>query len=288
MKTTLQRTFCALLVLFYFFGLAGQQKDKDSFKFFCPNHNFKSIGFYAGLGASNSIASTASSQLDLDVTETTGYKVTLTPKGQWGQSLEVGAFFIPHTGLIRLVDFGVGFRNFRGVERIEAVRDPGGDVSFPDDIISQGEFNYTRISLRTNIQTVTLLGKRAFFHQGPGVFFDKTVTLNDDFDIPHLGLTDSAPRQTMIISLNYTAGIGFKLKEGQYLDFYAHAPLVSTGGKIKGGSELIYSSSYRNYVIGIRYQWLKTPPDRICPAFNGGSNSRKSHSKKSESIFKHW
>ncbi len=263
-------------------------QDKEKFEFFCPDNEQRPVGFFVGVGLTNSLATIADQQLNFTLSETTGYEATLKPEGIWGKSLEAGAFFLPRRGLIRIIDLGLGFRNFKGEEHIEAIRDPGSDLSFPDMIISTGEFDYYRATVRLNLQTVNLLGKNVYFHQGPGLFMEKTVLLKESFEIPHLGLVDSAPNQAMITSLNYTAGIGVKLQKGRILDLYIHAPLVSTGGDTEGAKELIYSSAYYNFTLGIRFKWLKMVPDRLCPAFDSHSKKGKSIAKQSKPRFGNW
>lgn len=268
--------------------LTAQDKDREKFKFFCPDNEQRPVGFFVGLGVTNSLATISESSMDFTLSETTGYKATFTPKGKWGKSFEVGTFFLPRRGIIRIIDLGIGYRDFRGEEQIIALRNPGSDLSFPDDIISQGEFNYSRISVRLNLETVSILGRNTFFHQGPGLYMERTIVLRESFEVPLLGLVDSAPKQDMIGSLNYTVGLGFKLSKGRILDFYAHAPLISAGGNTKGNKELIYSSAYRSFAVGLRFKWLKSAPDRLCPAFDNRSKDRKVVIKKSAPRFGKW
>ena len=280
----------AIAVLVMFSSLSGiVAQDKDNYLFFCPDNDHKAFGYFIGLGGTNSIAKLQTDDaLDFIISETTSYTGSMEVNSKLGPSLELGAFVIPRRGFFRMIDMGIGYRNVKGVESVQAVRQPGGDLSYPEEIQSEGVFDYSRVALRLNVQTVTLLGKKAYFHQGPGLYIDQTVKLDDSYSVPYLELSTTAPEQLNITSLNYTAGIAFKLSPGSFLDVYAHMPLISTGGKTNGSNELIYSSSFHNYVFGIRYQWLKPTPDRVCPAFSSGSSNKKSTATKGKARFAHW
>lgn len=273
----------AIAVLVMFGALTGlEAQNKDNYLFFCPDNDLRSFGYFIGIGGSSSIATLQSNEvLDFRISETTTYVGSMDVKSKLGPSLEAGAFFIPRKGLFRMIDIGLGYRNFKGVESVQAIRQPGGDLSYPEEIKREGAFDYSRVSLRMNVQLVTLIGRKAYIHQGPGVLIDQTVALDESFNVPHLELNTSAPEQLNITSLNYTAGMAFMISKGKFLDLYAHIPLVSTGGTTNGPKELIYSSSFHNYFFGIRFQWLKPTPDRVCPAFSSGSSNRRSAGKKS-------
>ena len=283
-------TYRAIAVLVMFSSLSGlQAQEKDNYLFFCPGNVHKPFGYFIGFGGANSIAKLRTDEaLDITISETTSYTGSMKVESKLGPSLEVGTFVIPRKGFFRIIEIGLGYRNFKGVESVQAVRQSGSDLSYPEEINREGVFDYSRVALRFNAQTVTLLGRKAYFHQGPGLYIDQTIKLDNAYSVPHLELNTSAPGQLNITSLNYTAGIAFKVSPGNFLDVYAHMPLFSTGGRTDGPYELIYSSSFHSYVFGIRYQWLKQTPDRVCPAFSSGSSNKKSAVKKGKARFSHW
>lgn len=261
--------------------LTGQEKDVHDF--FCPRNDYSSFGFYLGLGGSRSLPGSVSSDLDLIVSESTRYTAQLSPEGRWGTGVDGGLFAVPKQGPIRLMDVGLRYRSFKGAERLSAQRGPLSDRSFPEEILSTGEFDYKRLSLELDLKMLVQLHERYLFQHGPGFLADKSFDVDSQYEVPHLELPTAAPDQGTIVSLTYTAGFIYKLSPGKFLDMYAKAPLMSTGGEVEAGSERIFSSTYRNLLIGVRYRWLQAKPDRLCPAFGNYSKGSKSRSARPKS-----
>jgi hypothetical protein len=274
----MKNIFTILIALFI--GAQGFSQEKESYKFFHPNNNHKSMGYFGAVVTSVSRSLTDPVNLMIMASPTTPYNMERSSRGALGLGLEGGAFFVPEHGPFGFVDFGIGYHRVRGFETINAQRAPGSDLSFPDNIDTQGKFVAHHIKAHLNPQFMHVSGRSTFLHGGLGVYFDHILLSKADYDVTLLDLDNSVPETRADAGFNLTGGIAFKVGPAKYLDFYGHLPLYSLGGS-EALDYQAFTSTYRNYVIGVRYMWLSAKPDRICPAFSGGSQGARFSKKRS-------
>jgi hypothetical protein len=275
------------LILALSVSLAAQ--DRPSYKIFCPDNNHQPFGIFIGGGGSFTSADPLNPTFQSAVTNTTAYQLTLDSRGVVGYGGEIGAVFIPRRTFIRMIDFGFNYRQFNGGEVLRGVRSPGGDLSFPEVLTYEGRFKYHRASFRMNFQSVVPLGYRSYLHLGPGLFIDETIGQKSSYDIDLISVNTEIPDKPSSTSVNFTIGLGFKVGNGRFIDFYGQAPIMSfSNDKLFDTREEIFNSSYSNTYIGVRFFWMKGTPDRICPAMSRGKSGSRLSKKRLQSDFYPW
>lgn len=251
-----------------------------SYKYFCDDNSLKAHGYFFGAGLSMTQGRTEIAEQFIDVSSTTRYLATFDAKGSIGLQAEVGGFYINKVGPFRIIEMGLGYRQVRGRESTKADRLLGADRSYPELVDAQGKFLSQRIHLRVNPQFVTILGQNNYLHFGPGFFLDNALTQKTIYDQGVLGSSGRSIGFSQSAFINLTAGLAFTLSSGKHIDVYMHSPMLGLGKESALRSE-VFSSSYREYIIGIRYFWQSKRADRTCPAF--GYNKVKPGSKKRRS-----
>ncbi len=269
--------------------LSISAQDKPSYKFFCPDNNYQAYGVFFGAGAFVSSGRTLSPAFTSQVSNTTAYQVNLSAQGAIGLSAELGGFFIPRTTFIRMVDFGIGYNQFKGSEFLDAHRTSGSDLSYPDGLFYNGKFKYHRLSFNMNAQMVSVLGPRAMFHQGPGILINRSLGMKNDYQRGFLPIGNDLPDKLNSTMMSYSAGLAFKLSQGVLLDFFVTKPIISLDNKSAFDiTTKIYNSEFKELKVGVRLSFVKPTSDRVCPATSSGRNGSRLGKKRLRSDFYPW
>ena len=221
-------------------------------------------------------------------------RYTLQPKGLLGAYGEVGLVHFPKkrsklslalkTVLVSYYDWGIGFKYFRGLERMSVDRlTPSGAVIGTN--VTEGRFQrghlYGRFSLHKNAHLKKI--KRFYLDNSVGVNFDYNL-LKSKVDAPtaaHLvDLTSvNAPQkyqQNFIAQLHYGLGIGIKLKRGAYLTPGVRIPIIGVYEWRKGHPTISYfSSEYMPLLFHIKYMFMFEKKAKGCPAVETNSQDKE-------------
>jgi hypothetical protein len=256
--------------------------------------NLNNYGLQIQLGPTYMMTKLNNEYTDV-ATTTDGFRGNYThdPYGKFGVYGEIGMFHFPKkrsklslalkTVLVSYYDWGVGFKYFRGGERIEAnFMDPGGNVVSTDERsfdFSHGNV-YGRFSIHKNIHF-----KR--HRETINFFLDNSLGLNVDYrvltgtdDYTWYGLMTANQRYTepLQVQLHYGLGFGFRLKRGSYLIPGVRTPILgyqntlgalneTGGGESSFGRPSVHWFSSRHWplLIHVKYMFAFEKKAKGCP-----------------------
>ncbi|NND94747.1 MAG: hypothetical protein HKN45_07750, partial [Flavobacteriales bacterium] len=263
--------------------------DSPCYRMLCPDKNVQPFGVFFGGGVSLTSATVETPSFNTSVSNTTSYRVSMNSTGEPGFGADFGALFILKKSFIRIIDFGLNYREMNGQETMRAIRTPGGDITYPEVLQYDGSFRYQRIAFKLNAQSVLPIGYGVFFHLGPGLMVDETLGQKIEYEVDHLALETTAPKKPSRTDMIFSAGFGFKAGAAKFLNIYAQAPILAiTGDDLFSTREEIFNSSYRNTYIGLRFLWMKGRADRVCPAISSGNSGSRLSKKRLQSDFYPW
>lgn len=221
-------------------------------------------------------------------------RYTLEPKGLLGAYGEIGLIHFPKkrsklslalkTVLVSYYDWGLGFKYFRGLERMTIDRlSPTGTVlgtSATTGNFQRGHI-YGRFSLHKNAHLKSI--KRFYLDNSVGVNFDYNVLKSkiDGATADHLVALSAvgAPvryQQNFMAQLHYGLGIGIKLKRGAYLTPGVRIPIMGAYEWRKGHPTISwFSSEYMPLLIHIKYMFMFEKKAKGCPAVETNSQDKE-------------
>ncbi|MBL1280889.1 MAG: hypothetical protein COA33_011480 [Fluviicola sp.] len=219
---------------------------------------------------------------------------TIKPKGLLGVYGEIGLVHFPKkrsklslalkTVLVSYYDWGLGFKYFRGLERMSVDRlTPAGAIIGTSE--TEGRFQrghvYGRFSIHKNGHLKKI--KKFYLDNSVGVNFDYSV-LKSPVDGPtgdHLAALGAvgAPQQyqqNFIAQLHYGLGIGIKLKRGAYLIPGVRIPILGAYEWNKGRPTIKYfASDYMPLLFHIKYMFMFEKKAKSCPAVETNSQDKE-------------
>lgn len=251
-------------------------------------HNY---GFQFQLGPTFLMTRLDNKEIDV-ATTTDGFRGNYThdPFGAPGVYAEIGMFHFPKKRsklsealnfiFISYYDWGLGFKYFRGGEKIHAnFIDAGGVTVSQEDrtyLFDNGNV-YGRFSIHKNI----------YFGEKNNVFLDNALGLNVDYRVltttqeyNWLPMTlEQRYYKPLHVQLHYGLGVGFRLKRGSYLIVGAQTPILGyqsttalpnagakTGDVFGRPSMHWYSSRYWPLLVHVKYMFLlEKKPKKGCP-----------------------
>ena len=241
---------------------AQYQPNRDLF----PNYgNYEKKGWMINPELTYMLRPLKNARERLWVGSDTVYDVAYRAEGKISIGLEFARFYaIENSRLISYVDFAIGGKILRGVERFEATLDDP-DRSTPYIRKGEGAFSQSWLTASFNATNSMLLSRKMFLNNTLGINADYRFAeayQYNDRKIPN-GL--NYPSQ-FIFQAHYSIGLGFKISpkvmmipsvETPVLTFYEYEDLKSTLG--------IFNSRYRPLIFRLTFMVLDNKPDRKCP-----------------------
>lgn len=218
---------------------------------------------------------------------------TLEPRGMLGAYGEIGLVHFPKkrsklslalkTVLVSYFDWGLGFKYFRGLERmtVDRVTPTGGVIG---STLSEGNFQrghiYGRFSVHKNAHLKSV--KKIFLDNSVGLNFDYNVLAGTDGGTAlHIGELTSvvAPQkyqQNFMAQIHYGLGVGIKLKRGAYLIPGARIPILGAHEWNKGRPTIKwFASDYMPLLVHVKYMFMFEKKAKGCPAVETNSQDKE-------------
>jgi len=219
---------------------------------------------------------------------------TLEPRGLLGAYGEIGLVHFPKkrskislalkTVLVSYYDWGLGFKYFRGLERMTVDRlSPTGAIL--GSSVTEGNFQrghlYGRFSLHKNAHLKKI--KKFYLDNSVGVNFDYNLlkTKMDANTAVHLAELSNVGvpqryQQNFMAQLHYGLGIGIKLKRGAYLTPGVRIPIMGAYEWRKGHPTISwFSSEYMPLLFHIKYMFMFEKKTKGCPAVETNSQDKE-------------
>lgn len=203
------------------------------------------------------------------------YDIRFNPAGRVGIGLEVGRFnMTDNLRHIHSVEFGIGVKTFRAVERFEAMLDDPNRVN-PFVLRGDGDFqlNYATASIRVN--NVKQFSDYSFLINSIGINADYLFSSNMRYNDRGLPISLLDP-QSFLLQANYRIGFGFKLTKSLVAVPSLETPLITALPFDDFKSSLhVFNSRYRPIVLRISFLLLDKKSARKCPSKGRSNNKRE-------------
>ncbi len=206
------------------------------------------------------------------------YDVQYNAAGRMGIGLEVGRFYImDHLPRIHSIEFNMGVKTLRGVERFEAILDDPNRVT-PFILRGDGDFgyNYATASFRAN--HVHHIRDNSFIIGSLGMNADYMFSGSQRFNSRNLPIT-TAMGERLLVQAHAKLGYGFKFTKGTIVVPSVETPILNMITWDDAKSTLhVFNSRYRPLIFRMTFIVLDKKSNRKCPT-KGRSSGR------SESLF---
>jgi len=219
---------------------------------------------------------------------------TVEPKGLLGAFGEIGLVHFPKkrsklslalkTVLVSYYDWGLGFKYFRGLERLTVDRlTPAGAILGSET--TEGRFQrghiYGRFSIHKNAHLKKI--KKFYLDNSVGVNFDYNVLKSpiDGATGDHLAALGAVGvpqqyQQNFMAQLHYGLGIGIRLKRGAYLIPGVRIPIMGAYEWRRGHPTISwFSSEYMPLLFHIKYMFMFEKKAKSCPAVETNSQDKE-------------
>jgi hypothetical protein len=193
------------------------------------------------------------------------YDVSYKAAGRFGIGIEAGRFFLIETSpAIHSVEFNLGIKTLRGVERFEAVLD---DPNRTDPFVMRGDgdftFNYATANIKAN--HVKQFSDYTFLQNSIGLNADYMFKGNMRYNDRSLPITNVNGEQ-FLIQAHYRIGFGFKIASGVIGVASIETPIITAIPWDDAKSTLhVFNSRYRPLIIRMSFLLLDQKSDRKCP-----------------------
>jgi hypothetical protein len=127
---------------------------------------------------------------------------------------------------ISFYDYGLGFKMFNGVEKMDlTIQNPGNTQSTSSANSSfKNGYLYGRFSIHKNFY----IGKKYFIDNGLGANVDyRLLETNKSYGLSQFGLIHNYNHPKLVVQLNYDLGFGIKLSRRSFLIPGVHLPIMS-------------------------------------------------------------
>lgn len=211
------------------------------------------FGFQAQLGATTTLVNPDSKNFTGNITPTGG-RFEINPKTRYGIIGEIGFVHMNMRSttarhkIIDYIDYGIGFKLFRGAENITIEQGANKDVT-------TSSFSLGDLSARFGVHKLQYLTKKKniFIDHSLGINFDYQITKKSNYSEPTISF-EQHYSDVKFLMLHYDVGLGFRLAKGRYLTVGVQAPFVEFLDKPAGNPSFSwFSSKYYPFLIRIKY-----------------------------------
>ena len=258
------------------FPLICQGQSQQSRDIFPSFGNYQRKGWLVNAELTSMLRPVKDPQARIWLGSDTVYDIGFQPRGKVGVGLEIGRFYaIDNSWLISYVDFSLGLKVLRGVERFTATLDDP-DRLQPYTRKGEGTFSHSYITASFNATNSIPIARSIFLNNTLGINgdyrFADVYTYNDQGIPMNLNMPEK-----FVFQAHYSIGVGFKLNqnlmvipsvETPILTFYQYDDLKSTFA--------IFNSRYRPLIFRLTFLVLDNKADRKCPKKVGSRKSKES------------
>lgn len=205
----------------------------------------------------------------------TVYDVAYQAQGKVGVGLEIARFYaIDNSPVISYVDFAMGLKILRGVERFTATLDDPDRLN-PYTRKGDGTFSHSYITASFNVTNSILLARSVFLNNTLGINGDYRFADVYTYNKQGIPMQLNMPER-FVFQAHYSIGVGFKITPNMMLipsvetpivNFYEYDDLKSTFA--------IFNSRYRPLIFRLTILVLDNKPDRKCPKKVGSRKSKE-------------
>lgn len=193
------------------------------------------------------------------------YDVEYRGAGRFGVGIEVGRFYLTERlRNLHSVEFALGIKSLRGVERFDAVLDDSNRTT-PYVLRGDGDFTFHYATAGFRANHVKQFSDFGFFQNSVGVNvdyrFDTQMRYNDR-DLPITTMVGNG----FAAQVNYRFGIGFKLTQNLLLVPSAETPILTLIQFDDMKSTIgVFNSRYRPILFRLSVYLLDKKAGRACP-----------------------
>lgn len=204
------------------------------------------------------------------------YDVEYRGAGRPAVGIEVGRFYLTeHFRNLHSVEFSLGMKSLRGVERFDAVLDDPNRLT-PFVLRGDGDFTFHYATAGFRANHVKQFSDFGFFQNSVGVNVDYRFSSEmryNDRDLPITTMISDG----FAAQINYRFGIGFKLTQNLLLVPSAETPILTVIQFDDMKSTMgVFNSRYRPILFRLSVYLLDKKAGRACPT--KGTKRRNSES----------
>lgn len=178
-------------------------------------------------------------------------------KGKIGLYLEIGKHKFLDRRPLSYMDYGIGFKTFKGSESFNGF--VSGNIPFSYN----AEFKNSFITGFFNLSNVLQLTDKTFIQNSFGLNADYRI-INKTPSIADYGSEISLP-SAFLGQVHYKFGFGFKAGKNLYVVPTIETPILTIYQWNSGASTIKYfNTDYRPIIISLRFFWFKKRPVRDC------------------------
>lgn len=254
-----------ILILFFFLPLVCLAQYQPSNDIFPSFGNYERKGWLISPELTYMLRPIKNNQKRIWLGSDTVYDVEYRAEGKVGVGLELGRFYaIENSRLISYVDFAIGFKMLRGVERFEAALDDP-DRTNPYLVSGQGTFSQSYATASFNATNSIVLTDKMFLNNTLGINGDFRFAESYTYNNGGIAMEIMNPSR-FIFQAHYSIGLGFIVSRNMMLipsvetplmTFYQFDDLKSTLG--------IFNSRYRPLIFRLTVMLLDNKANRKCP-----------------------
>jgi len=221
-------------------------------------------GFYIAPGLTYTLPAPFNKDESLEIGSDTLARGTFSAKGRLGLAIEAGhAHFLPHWMPFEYVDYGLGFKWFRGREEFSGEYAARETSTVLSPLASDKTYSDGWLSAGLNIGKFIQTGDYSFIIASGGVNADYRLFGNRD--TAGFNPFESSYSEDFITQLHVRVGYGFKLQPNLFVMPMLETPVLNALPFENGKSTLEwFGSRYRPLVLTIRFQWLSRRKPEDC------------------------
>lgn len=210
----------------------------------------------------------------LDVDQTSVYNAEWNPAGRFWFGLMVGRHHIlKYMRYLHVIDYGLGYKGFRGREKFEGVLSRPSDATTLDTHEGDGKFAQHFATAYVNVSNIWQFSDNYFLQNSIGMNVDFRFLQTSNYSTTSPYHAQEMPGQ-FVWQLHYRLGLGIKIHSGFFITPTIETPILNVLPWNQGRSQFdIFNSRYRPVMIGVRFSFLgKNSND--CPPVYGPENDR--------------
>lgn len=193
------------------------------------------------------------------------YDVEYRGAGRPGIGIEIGRFhLIEQSRLIHSVEFSMGAKRLRGVERFDAVLDDPNRAT-PFILRGDGDFTYNYATAGFRANHVKQFSDYSFFQNSVGVNVDYMFQGSARYNDRNLPVTTMAGDR-FAAQINYRFGVGFKLTQNLLVVPSVETPILTAIQFNDMKSTIgVFNTRYRPLLFRLSFYLLDKKSGRSCP-----------------------
>ena len=267
------RGLLCVAVLFSGLSSFGQNMSRQNRSIFPEFGNYEANGWLFAGGFTFMQPWPYNQREMLQQTPEVASEMTYTARGRMGVNAEIGRFNqISTSGLIKYLDYSLGFKYLRGVEKFQArtVAENGSARAAQ----GKGVFNQGYLSLNVNFNNYVQFGDFWFLRNTLGFNGDYRILSSYAYETKGLPINTVLPVD-MQVQLHYKIGVGYKISKNMILIPSLETPILTLFEFEDFKSDYTaFSSEYRPLIIRLELLLLDHKSGRKCPT--GPKKSQKS------------